>query len=176
MKFIKILIGVIMCSALLKSEEKLKFEAGFENNAFIPIEYTCEGENKLPEFSWRHFPSKTKSFAIICQDPDAPQAEPWVHWVIFNIPHSETKIHEQLGRTEYLPNGTTQGLNSFNRIGYDGPCPPPGKAHRYFFTLYALDTVLNLKERVTKEDLLKALQGHILAQAELIGLYEKQKR
>ncbi|MFQ5882748.1 MAG: YbhB/YbcL family Raf kinase inhibitor-like protein [Candidatus Methylomirabilales bacterium] len=118
---------------------------------------------------WSRPPAGTQSFALIADDPDAPMGT-WVHWVIWNIPASVLNLAENLTKTASLPNGARQGTTDFRRIGYGGPCPPSG-THRYFFKLYALDTTLNLPASTTKHDLKKAMEGHILAQAELMGKY-----
>ena len=144
----------------------------------IPRKYTCEGSDVSPPLQWSGAPPATKSFALIADDPDAPDPKApkmvWVHWVIFNIPATATGLPENLAKTQTLPDGTRQGTNDFRRIGYGGPCPPPGDPHRYFFKLYALDTVLELKPGATKPELLKAMEGHILAHAQLMGTYQRR--
>lgn len=144
----------------------------FQNGATIPTRYTCEGADLSPDLSWKNPPEQTKSFALICDDPDAPHGT-WVHWVIYNIPKEIQSLAEGVVTIDRLPDGTEQGLNDFKQSGYAGPCPPPGKAHRYFFKLYALDTVLSLKKDATKADLERAMNGHILDKTELMGRYEK---
>lgn len=142
----------------------------------IPQRYTCEGEDTAPPLAWREVPAPTKSLALIVDDPDAPDpAKPqrtWVHWVLVDIPPSATGLPE--GGTP-LPSGTRSGLNDWNRSGYGGPCPPIGR-HRYFFKLYALDTTLPALGTPKKAELERAMQGHVLAQAELIGTYQKKPR
>lgn len=170
------LLGVVMCSALAAAFAEAKFQLispDFKQGEQIPKAFTCEGENKAPTLSWKGFPKATQSFALICDDPDAPQAEPWVHWIVFNIPVSIQKLDASLGRQ--LQSGELiQGKNTSRNIGYDGPGPPPGKPHRYFFRVYALDTILSLRAGTTKRVLLKAMKGHILGQAELMGTYERK--
>lgn len=146
----------------------------FENNSAIPKEYTCDVKSqKIPDLEWNNAPKNTKSFVIICDDPDAPQREPWVHWVVYDIPGDKKALPQNLERKTSLPDGIKQGLTSFKKSGYDGPCPPSGE-HRYFFKLYALDIeTLGLKPEATKEDVLKAMQGHIIDQAELMGTYKR---
>ncbi len=144
----------------------------FENSSFIPRQFTGQGADKSPPLEWQNAPKETKSFALINDDPDAPGMT-WVHWVIFNIPQGKTSLSEAVPTKAELPDGSRQGINDFGRIGYGGPMPPPGKAHRYFFKLYALDSMLELKSGITKTELLKAMQGHILAQAEIVGLYKR---
>jgi Raf kinase inhibitor-like YbhB/YbcL family protein len=146
----------------------------FTNDGTIPKQYTCEGADTSPPLSWSNAPAGTKSFALILDDPDAPDPRApkmtWVHWVVQNIPPDAHSLPEDAGE-HGLPTGTVQGLNDWKRPGYGGPCPPIGK-HRYFVKLYALDTVLP-GERPTKAELLQAMEGHILGQAQLIGTYQK---
>src|SRR5262249_12485986 len=123
---------------------------------------------------WSDAPQGTKGFALVCDDPDAP-AGTWVHWVIYNVPPSTTGFDEKVPASETLASGAKQGVNDFKRIGYGGPCPPPGKPHRYFFKLYALDSEPSLKPRATKPDLLKAMEGHILAESSLMGTYQRRR-
>lgn len=148
----------------------------FSHGGEIPTEYTCEGPDVSPELRWSDVPSGTQSFALIMDDPDAPDpAAPkmtWVHWVLYNLPAGCTGLAKDVRQ---LPAGTREGLNDWKRTGYGGPCPPIGR-HRYFFKLYALDTVLPDLGTPTKDQLLKAMQGHILAQAELMGTYQKKKK
>jgi Raf kinase inhibitor-like YbhB/YbcL family protein len=145
----------------------------FADGAAIPSKYTCDGENISPPVAWGKFPEKTKSLALVCDDPDAP-AGTWVHWVIFNIPPIFNALSEKAPPEEILPPGTKQGRNDFNRIGYGGPCPPRGNPHRYFFKLYALDTKLSVHPGATKKELMAAIEGHILAQGQLMGTYKRK--
>lgn len=145
----------------------------FKANAKIPARYTCDGEDVSPPLEWRGAPAGTKSFALISDDPDAPVGT-WVHWVIWNVPPDTTSLAENLPKTEKLQNGAQQGLTDFRRAGYGGPCPPSG-THRYFFKLYALDLMLNLPARSNKAQLEAAMKTHILAEAELVGLYSRSK-
>ncbi len=135
----------------------------FENNTFIPKKFTCRGKDTNPTLIIENIPTDTKSLALIFDDPDAPMGT-WVHWVVFNIP--------VISRIEEDSVPGKQGINDFGRLNYGGPCPPLG-THRYIFKAYALDTELNLEEGLTKADLEKAMAGHILAKAELTGLYKK---
>jgi Raf kinase inhibitor-like YbhB/YbcL family protein len=137
----------------------------------IAAKYTCDGADFSPPLEWAGSPAGTKSFALICDDPDAPMGT-WVHWVIYDIPPTATMLAEGITREKDLPGGGTQGINDFRKIGYGGPCPPGG-THRYFFKLYALDTTLGLKPGITKDQLLKAMRGHILAEAQLMGTYKR---
>ncbi len=142
----------------------------FEQGVAIPRQYTCQGEDISPALAWTGAPSGTQSFALIMDDPDAPR-ETWVHWVVFNLPAEQTGLPAAVVPDADLGGGI-QGRNSWRANGYGGPCPPSG-THRYFFTLYALDTVLSLDESATKADVLAAMQGHILAEAQLMGTYQQ---
>lgn len=142
----------------------------FTAGGTIPKKYTCDGPDVSPPLSWTEPPAGTKSLALIMDDPDAPVGT-WVHWVLCNLPASTHELSEGTPTTETLASGARQGANDFRKVGYGGPCPPPGPAHRYFFKLYALDTELNLAPRATKKQLEAAMKGHILAQAELMGRY-----
>jgi hypothetical protein len=145
--------------------------SAFGSGEMIPAKYTCDGADFSPPLEWTKAPAGTRSFALICDDPDAPMGT-WVHWVIYDIPQSATMLGEGIKREKDLPGGGTQGINDFRKIGYGGPCPPGG-THRYFFKLYALDTELGLKPGITKDQLLKAMRGHILAEAQLMGTYRR---
>lgn len=142
----------------------------FEAGGVIPKKHTCDGPDLSFGLEWSEAPASTKSFAIIFDDPDAPVGN-WVHWVVFDIPSNVTQLSEEIPLSETLPNGAKQGLNDFRRVGYGGPCPPKGLAHRYFLKLYALDTLLNLPPKTTKSSLEKAMQSHILGQTQLMGKY-----
>ncbi|MES0343101.1 MAG: YbhB/YbcL family Raf kinase inhibitor-like protein [Anaerolineales bacterium] len=135
----------------------------------IPSKYACNGDDISPPLAWSGAPDNTNSFVLIMDDPDAPVGM-WVHWVLFNIPGNATVIDVGLPADAELPDGSQQGTNSWGRVGYGGPCPPSG-VHRYFFKLYALDAPLTLDESATKEEVLAALEGHILMETELMGTY-----
>jgi Raf kinase inhibitor-like YbhB/YbcL family protein len=145
----------------------------FTNGQSIPAKYTCTGRNISPALAWNAPPSRTQSFALIVDDPDAPMGT-WVHWVLFNIPAKRRSLEEDLPMTgkNIEPNAIYVGKNSYGNARYDGPCPPGG-THRYYFKLYALDSTINLLPGATKEQVLKEMHGHILAQAELIGTFSK---
>ncbi|KXB96896.1 MAG: hypothetical protein AA908_09700 [Chlorobi bacterium NICIL-2] len=149
----------------------------FPHNGAIPRTYTCEGADVSPPLQWHGVPPGTKSLALIVDDPDAPDPRAprrtWVHWVLFNIPPTATALPEGV-RSDQLPHGTREGINDWKRTGYGGPCPPIGR-HRYFFKLYALDTLLEL-DKPTKAELETAMRGHILAEAVLIGTYQRSSR
>lgn len=145
--------------------------SAFEEGGMIPRKYTCDGQDISPPLAWDSIPPGTKSLALICDDPDAPRGD-WVHWVMFNLPAETRQLPENVPPKKELPNGALQGSNDFRKIGYGGPCPPGG-THRYFFKLYALDTLLKLHAGASKADLLKAMQGHILGQGQLMGKYKR---
>ena len=146
--------------------------SAFQPNADIPKKFTCDGPDVSPALRWTYPPPGTEALALVCDDPDAPVGT-WVHWVLYDLPAAARDLPEGLPKEEVLKNGARQGRNDFRRIGYGGPCPPPGPAHRYFFRLYALNAKTNLKPGATKAELLKAMEGRILAQAELMGKYKR---
>ncbi len=145
------------------------FPAGGE----IPVQYTCDGADLSPPLRWSDPPEKTKSFALIADDPDAPGGT-WVHWLVYGMPAALRELPEGVPARGTVPGIGPQGVNDFRKAGYGGPCPPRGPVHRYFFKLYALDTDLPLPSRKTKADLLKAIEGHVLGQAELMGRYKRK--
>lgn len=154
------------------AEKKAKLEiksTAFEDGAMIPKKYTADGANVSPPLSWSSAPEGTKTFALICEDPDAPGGI-FTHWIIFNIPSNTSKLPEGVPNQKALENGAKQGTNDFNKIGYSGPSPPSG-THRFYFKIYALDTELNLAAEVKREEFLKAMEGHILAEGQLMGKY-----
>lgn len=146
--------------------------SAFQPEANIPRQFTCEGNDVSPDLTWRNPPSGTRSFALIVHDPDAPRPSGFTHWVVYNIPASVTQISQGAPRGDTLPGGGIQGENDGGQNGFMGPCPPSG-THRYYFYLYALDTQLNLKPGASKDDLEKAIKGHVLEKTELMGRYKK---
>lgn len=159
---------------LTEEEQPMSFEIrsdAFAAGQEIPSRYSCDGEDISPGLSWTGAPQGTASFALILDDPDAP-AGTWVHWVLFNVPGQATALSEALPVEPELADGSRHGSNSWGSVGYGGPCPPRG-THRYFFKLYALDTALELEAGASKDQLLAAMQGHILAEAELMGEYTR---
>jgi Raf kinase inhibitor-like YbhB/YbcL family protein len=144
----------------------------FRHGQPIPKDCTCDGEDRSPHLAWSEIPVDTRSFALVCDDPDAPRGT-WVHWVLFNLPADAVELAPGVPPTPELPSGARQGLNDFGNIGYGGPCPPPGKPHRYFFRLYALDCALNRAPGVTRSDLDLAMADHILADTALMGTYQR---
>jgi Raf kinase inhibitor-like YbhB/YbcL family protein len=151
----------------------------FAHGAPIPKKYTGDGEDVSPALNWSAVPSATRQLALICDDPDAPTPQPWVHWVIYRLPPSTTALPEGVAKSASLemPAGAVQGKNSWTsgqQIGYRGPAPPPGHGvHHYHFRLYALDTALDLPPGAAKQELLDAMEGHVLGQGELVGTYER---
>jgi Raf kinase inhibitor-like YbhB/YbcL family protein len=145
----------------------------FKKGQTIPVQYTCDGKNISPEASWSHVPHGAKSFALIIDDPDAGST-PWVHWVIFNIPANQRELKKNIPANKKLKDGAIQGANSFNKIGFDGPCPPRGPAHQYVMKLYALDTKLDLKGSSTKAQVVRAMENHILEKAVLKAKYKRR--
>jgi Raf kinase inhibitor-like YbhB/YbcL family protein len=150
----------------------------FRNGGEIPALHTCEGKDVSPALAWSHLPRETASLVLIVDDPDAPDPRApkmtWVHWVLYDVPPTATGLPQGVA-TAGLPHGTREGLNDWRRSGWGGPCPPIGR-HRYFFRLYALDTILGDLSRPTRAAIEKAMQGHVLASAELMGTYEKRRR
>ena len=148
----------------------------FADGAAIPGRHTCDGADVSPPLAWDGTPAGTRVFALIMDDPDAP-AGTWVHWVLYNIPAATVQLPENVAKVEALDlGGARQGRNDFHRPGYGGPCPPPGPAHRYFFKLYALDAVLQLRSGAQKHEVEAAAQGHTLGVAQLVGMYARRKR
>jgi len=145
--------------------------SAFTEGALIPKKHTCDAEDISPDLKWSGVPREAKSLALICDDPDAP-AGTWVHWVLFNIPAEAGALAAGIPPEAVLDSGARQGKNDFRKLGYGGPCPPGG-THRYFFKLYALDTVLSLESGSTKARLVAAMKGHILAEGQLMGKYKR---
>lgn len=147
----------------------------FANHEPIPTRCTADGEDISPALTWSGLPEGTKELALICDDPDAPTPEPWVHWVLYKIRSTTPGLPENIAASETLwdLSGAVQGTNSWGRSGYGGPAPPAGLIHHYHFKLYALDKALNLSPGLDKQHLLSAMEGHILAQGELVGTYQR---
>jgi hypothetical protein len=150
-------------------EEIRVSSTAFIHEGMIPVRYTCDGEDSAPELLWKNLPDSTESLALICDDPDAPGGT-WVHWVVYNISPADTSLSmiEADSSSEFV-----RGENSWGKLGYGGPCPPSG-THRYFFQLYALDCELELEEGATREEVLKAMKGHVLGYGEIMGKYHRQ--
>ncbi len=173
-------LGLATSGRLAVAEEGIMTDFTITSPAFepgqpIPRQFTCEGADISPALDWSGVPGGTKSYALVCDDPDAPVGT-WVHWVIYNLPGSLTGLPENVVKTETVAalGGARQGVNDFRRIGYGGPCPPPGHGtHHYHFRLYALDDQLALEPGATRADLEAAMEGHVLGETELIGTYER---
>lgn len=146
--------------------------SSFSSGGEIPKKFSCDDADVSPELIWVGAPAGMGSFALIADDPDAP-AGTWTHWVLFDLPAQTTELPEGVAKVDEVPTGGRQGRNDFGKIGYSGPCPPPGKPHRYFFKVYALDRMLNLRPGVSKKEVEQAMQGHILGKAELTGKYRR---
>jgi len=166
-----LVLSSLCVSAVFAEDKAVQFSLSsptFINNGLMPARYTCDGDNISPALNWNSVPPRTKSFALLVKDPDAPSGN-WVHWVIFNIPPSERSLPEA---SDAPLKGEVMGVNDFGNMGYGGPCPPSG-THRYIFRLYALDTVLDLGQAAKAQSVEAALNGHVLDKAELIGLYSR---
>ena len=146
----------------------------FEYGGRIPYVHTCEGDDISPPLRWSGAPVQTRTYAIVCEDPDAPRGT-WVHWVLYNISGDAVELTQAVPTLPELPSGARHGRNTAGDMAYAGPCPPPGNPHRYFFRLYALDISLNLAPGATKEELEIAMQQHILGQGILMGTYQHRK-
>jgi Raf kinase inhibitor-like YbhB/YbcL family protein len=161
-----ILKGTVMPDLYLKT-------SAFKPGSEMPPQLTCEGEDLSPSLQWGGAPKGTQSFALIAEDPDAPSGT-FTHWVLYDLPASTTEIPQGIPRRDHLGFGGLQGTNDFGKIGYGGPCPPAGNPHRYFFKLYAMDTVLGLKPGAKKQEVERAMEGHVIAQAEIMGKYQRK--
>jgi Raf kinase inhibitor-like YbhB/YbcL family protein len=182
----RIEVGVLLCSlasgvfclAVPAADHSEKSTMQLSSTAFadgqpIPARYTCDDRNISPPLKWSGTPAGSKSLALIADDPDAPVGT-WVHWVLYDLPANLSELQENLPKGQYIPGGGKQGLNDFKHLGYGGPCPPPGKPHRYFFKLYALDAMLELKAGATKKELERAMDKHVLAEGQLMGTYKRK--
>jgi len=177
--FCSLSVFLISCSGETKGDignmnNTIKITStAFENEGMIPSKYTCDSENISPPLKIENIPAETKSIALINDDPDAPIGT-WVHWLLFNLKPDTKELLEKTPTDKVLENGAIQGITSFGKSGYGGPCPPSG-IHRYYFKFYALDKMLDIDSNAKKEDILKAMEGHILAKGELMGKYQRQK-
>lgn len=142
----------------------------FKDGEIIPEKYTCDGEDISPPIKWKDVPPSTKSIAIICEDPDAPLMT-WIHWIIYNIPPEIGELKENIPKKEEVEGGIKQGKNSWRKFGYNGPCPPGKKQHRYYFKAYALDIKIDSEKPLNKKSLTKFMESHVLEKAELMGKY-----
>lgn len=171
---------LLLCVLTCGEGTNMAFElhsSRFDHKGDIPSRYTCEGEDVSPPLSWSNPPEGTVTFALIVDDPDAPDPQApkmtWVHWILYNIPASTRELQEAVLSKE-LPQGTLEGINDYKKTAYGGPCPPIGR-HRYFFKVYAVSKEITGLNRPTKKELEKAMEGSILAKAELVGTYQKQQ-
>lgn len=159
-------------SAQKQAEAKFQLtSASFEADGALPAKYTCEGADVSPALAWNEPPAGTQSFALVVDDPDSPK-KTVIHWLIYDLAPATRALPEGVPTKPKLPDGSRQGKNDHGKIGYSGPCPPPGAAHHYFFKLYALDDQTGLKPKASAADVEKAIKGHILAQAELIARFQ----
>jgi hypothetical protein len=170
-----LLVALVMLAAsvAVAKDPPVKLElktTAFRPGGTVPAPYTCSGANISPSLSWNQPPPGTRSFVLIVDDPDAPGGT-WVHWVVYDLPGSARNLPEQVPAGDAIAGGGKQGVNDFPANGYGGPCPPPGQPHRYFFRLYALDTLLDLHPPVRRKHVDAAMKGHILAQGELMGTF-----
>jgi hypothetical protein len=173
-------VMLLLCSHARANPPEARMQitsSSFTHQGAIPAKYTCEGSDTSPPLAWSGVPSSAKSLALIVDDPDAPDPKApkmtWVHWVLYDVPPTTSSVAE--GGSRSLPSGARDGLNDWKRTGYGGPCPPIGR-HRYFFKLYALDTVLPDLRTPSKAELLKAMEGHVVGTAELVGTYQKGQK
>ncbi len=157
-------------------EKMILTSSAFSHETNIPTVHTCDDRDDSPALSWGDVPGKTASFALIMDDPDAPPGT-WVHWILYDLPSDRRELAESLAKTERPEGGGVHGacwgVDNFDRVGYHGPCPPPGPPHRYYFKLYALDSTLNLAPGATKSEVMAAMEGHVLAEAVLMGRYQR---
>jgi len=168
-----LLMVVLSARVLGQRASKMELKStSFEPGGFIPKRFTCEGADVSPALAWGEPPAGTQGFAIIEDDPDAPSGT-FVHWVVYDLSAGSSRLPEALPGNDQIPGGGRQGANDFSKIGYSGPCPPPGKAHRYFVRLYALDAPTGLSPGAARSELDNAMKGHILAQAELMGRFKR---
>jgi Raf kinase inhibitor-like YbhB/YbcL family protein len=171
--FLIFLLAIITVPIIYSSDtmEIQVTSTAFKEGEMIPRKYTCRGENISPQIAWSNIPEGTKSFLLIADDPDAPMGT-WVHWVVYNIPANFSELKERFPEDSKFPDGIMQGITDFGTTGYGGPCPPSG-IHRYYFKLYAIDIILDVKPRLTKQEVLNEIEGHILAKGQLMGKFRK---
>jgi Raf kinase inhibitor-like YbhB/YbcL family protein len=183
----KIIQGLVLCvamavvlvttgSVMTPPETRHKMEltsSAFKEGQPIPTQYTCDGKNISPPLRWKGAPAETQSLALIVDDPDSPTGI-WTHWTLFNVPADVSELVEDFAKAHATASSAKDGVNSFKKVGYGGPCPPSGKQHRYFFKLYALDTALNLQPGASRSDIESAMTKHILAMGQLMGTYQRK--
>ncbi len=176
-KFSLILAGLITLLAGLPAFAVAQSQLTLTSHAItpgaaIPAEFACTGGDRSPELAWSGAPKSTATFALIVDDPDAPGGT-FFHWVAYNIPASRTSLPAGVPQNAEIPGGGKQGMNSFGHLGYNGPCPPPGKTHHYRFHLYALDSALNVSDKADGAAIQSAIKGHVVADAELTGTFQR---
>lgn len=183
----KIIRGLILCAAIAgvlattgstmtppETKRKMEISSGaFKDGQPIPIQYTCGGKNISPPLTWKGAPGNTQSFVLMVDDPDSPTGI-WTHWALFNVPSDISELDEDFTKPQAATPSAKEGLNSFKKVGYGGPCPPAGKQHRYFFKIYALDITLNLQSGASRNDIEAAMTKHILAIGQLMGTYQRK--
>lgn len=174
---VSLVFGMVACARNIEEKRGKEVVFTIQSKAFsqggkIPSKYTGDGVDISPDLQWTGVPPGVKSFALVMDDPDAPVGI-WVHWVLYNIPETARELSEGVPKTESLENGARQGLNDFGKLGYGGPYPPKGTPHHYYFKLYALDALLQLPPRITKEGLMDAMKGHIISETKIVGIYER---
>jgi len=173
MLFILLVFFIHLFGTNLMSASLQLYSNSFKNNTIIDIKYTCEGKDVSPHLAWKNVPKHTKSFVLLCEDPDAPR-KTWVHWIVANIPGNVRELKE--GQLINFENAQ-ELKNDFKKTSYGGPCPPKGHGvHHYHFILYVLDTILDITPETTKDELLKAMHGHIIDKATLIGTFERESK
>ncbi len=165
-----ILMATLLSASSLSAASLTISSPAIRDGGRIPSVFTCRGSDKSPPLAWSGVPDGTKTLAIVVEDPDAPGGI-FIHWVAFNIPANSSGLEEGVPNRSELPSGGTQGVNSFGRVGYGGPCPPPGPAHHYHFRLFALDETLPLGPDATAGRLMQAMQSHVSASADLVGIF-----
>jgi len=172
------LIAAILCSSGCMAEERKEVggmqmsSSAFEDGERMPVKYTGDGADVSPPLKWKNAPDNTKAFVLICDDPDAPVGN-WIHWVLYDVPAETSELPEGIPATGTVLESAKQGNNDFRKLGYGGPAPPPGKPHRYIFTLYAIDRPTGLPAGAGKGEVLKAIEGHVTAKAQLTGVYSR---
>ena len=170
---VSLLAPILLLATVAKADSRFVLgTSAFEPGQAIPVEYSCSGANRSPALKWSGVPAGVGSFALIVEDPDAPNGT-FIHWVVFNLPPDATGIPADAPRTPTLADGAMQGVNGMDRVGYMGPCPPPGKMHHYHFELFALDSKLNAQPGLEAGALREAMQGHTVASTELVGTFER---
>lgn len=173
--------GIMLSSACISDTSRPSDKSGgtinlssdaFRNGGELPPVYTCKGQDISPRLTWEGVPAGTKSVTLVMDDPDAPGGT-FSHWILYNLPPETRVLPAAIPANQSLPDGSRQGINDFRRTGYSGPCPPPGKSHRYYFRLFALDIILPQTGSLTRETLLKSIEGHVIAKGEIMGFFKR---